>query len=147
MNELEFREAIVEEAMTWIGTPYLKNGRIKGVGCNCAQFVYGVALGAGVLANPKEPRWFTEQMAIHSREERLIEYVKSYGGVEIEEEDSTMGDLVLYKNGKGHGHAAIIINIPEIIHCLAPHGVQMGIINEGRLSAYSRRYFTLWRED
>lgn len=145
MTELEFRTAITEEAMTWKGTPYRKTGRMKQVGCNCAQFVYGVVTGAGALPNAQEPRWFTEQLAVHSKEERLLEYIKSYGGVEIEESDVKSGDLIVYKSGKGYGHCAIIISWPDIIHCLAPHGVQMGMFDEGRLHSFNRKYFTLWK--
>lgn len=40
-------EQIVEEARSWIGTPYHHQAAVKGVGCDCLGFVRGVyeALG------------------------------------------------------------------------------------------------------
>jgi len=32
MNEHTARQAIIAEARSWIGTPYLHHGRVKGVG-------------------------------------------------------------------------------------------------------------------
>jgi cell wall-associated NlpC family hydrolase len=147
MNEIEFRKAIVDEAMEWVGTPYLQCARIKGVGCNCAQFLYGVAIAAGIIApDAPEPKFYTPQFATHSKEERLIDYVKAYGAVEVD--DPQPGDIALFKTGRSHGHAAIVIEWPErIIHALPPSGVQMGHADEGRLHKYARRFFTLWRPD
>jgi cell wall-associated NlpC family hydrolase len=143
-TEAEFRKAITDEALTWVGTPYKQCACIKGVGVNCAMFLWGVAQGAGILpADAQPPRWYTPQLATHSREERLIDYVKSYGAIEVEIPQP--GDIVLYKTGKSHGHAAIVLDWPtKIIHALPPNGVQMGHADEGRLGRFQRRYFTLW---
>lgn len=146
-NETEFRKAIVDEAMEWINTPYKQCARIKGVGVNCAQFLFGVAQAAGAIPeDAPEPRWYTPQLATHSKEERLIEYVKSYGATEVDKPQP--GDIVLFKTGRSHGHAAIVVDWPgKIIHALPPSGVQMGHAYEGRLGSFSRRYFTMWRAD
>jgi len=147
MNELEFRKAIIDEALSWVGTPYLHCACIKGVGANCAMFIYGVGIGSGVISRDiPPPRWYTPQLAMHSKEERLIEYLKAYGAVEVDEPQP--GDIILFKTGKSHGHAAICIDYPgKIIHSLPPAGVQMGDAFEGRLERFSRRFFTLYRED
>jgi cell wall-associated NlpC family hydrolase len=149
MTELTFRTSIVTEALTWIGTPYKQCARIKGVGCNCAQLLFGVAMNAHAISpDSPEPRWYTPQLATHSREEKLIGYLLAYGAVEITEDRVKPGDLVLYKTGKSHGHAAIVIEWPEkIIHALPPRGTQLGRVDEGRLGQFSRRYFTLWTKD
>jgi NlpC/P60 family putative phage cell wall peptidase len=34
--------AVVAEAMSWIGTPYLHQGSVKGVGCDCLGLIRGV---------------------------------------------------------------------------------------------------------
>ncbi len=145
-TETEFRSAIAEEAKTWIGTPYHANGAVKGVGVNCAQFLYCVAKAATVIASDAPlPRWFTPQLATHSKEERLVAYVMSYGATEVTEACVGTGDIVLYKSGQAHGHAAIVLDWPCIIHVLPGHGCQMGHIDEGRLGKFTRRYFTLWK--
>ena len=148
MDEQTFRAAIAAEAVTWLKTPYHPSGALKGVGVNCAQLLYGVAKGAGVLPDDAPlPRWYTPQLATHSREERLIAYVLSYGAHEIPESEAKIGDIVLYRSGQAHGHAAILLDPPRIIHALSPRGCQYGSIDGGKLAAYSRRYFTLWKSE
>jgi cell wall-associated NlpC family hydrolase len=147
-SETEFRSAIAAEAMTWINTPYHASGAVKGVGVNCAQFLYLVAKNAGVIpADAPLPRWYTPQLATNSKEERLVAYVKSYGATEISEAEVKTGDIVLYKSGQAHGHAAIVLDWPEIIHVMPGVGCQMGTFDEGKIGALSRRYFTLWKEE
>ncbi len=146
MTEIEFRTAIATEALTWINTPYHANGTLKGVGINCAQFLFAVAKAAKVLpADAPLPRWYTPQLATNSKEERLVAYVTSYGATEVTEAEVKTGDIALYKSGQAHGHAAIVLDYPEIIHVLPIHGCQKGAVDEGKLGAMSRRYFTLWK--
>jgi cell wall-associated NlpC family hydrolase len=38
---------IAEIALTWVGTPFKWQGRVKGVGCDCKGMVAGVAKEAG----------------------------------------------------------------------------------------------------
>lgn len=40
-------DAIAAEALTWVGTPFRWQGRIKGVGCDCKGLVAGVAAACG----------------------------------------------------------------------------------------------------
>jgi hypothetical protein len=66
-TEAEFRSAIAAEALAWVDTPYHANGALKGIGVNCAQFPFHVALAAGAIsADAPAPRWFTPQLATHS---------------------------------------------------------------------------------
>lgn len=146
-TEDQFRSAIAEEAKSWVNTPYHANGALKGVGCNCAQFLFGVAKNAQVLSpSAPFPRWFTPQLATNSKEERLVAYVTGYGAREISEAEVKTGDIVLYKSGQAHGHAAIVLDWPNIVHVMPIHGCQTGTVDEGLLGKFSRRYFTLWRD-
>lgn len=43
------RAEIVEEARSWIGTPYEHMGRTKGIGVDCSQHVIAVAIALGYL--------------------------------------------------------------------------------------------------
>jgi cell wall-associated NlpC family hydrolase len=147
MTESEFRGAIVTEALTWTGTPYKDTGRVKGVAVNCAQLLYGVAKNAGVLTpDAPEPRWFSSQLPYHQPDERIVQYVLAYGAREIQESELGGGDIVVYKTGQAHGHAAIVIDWPtRILHSLKPNGCVEGHgTKEGVLAGKGRRYFTLW---
>lgn len=148
MTSEETRQNIVRVALEWQRTPYRNTGCIKGVAANCAMLLYGVAKEAGALpADAPHPRWYSSQYHVHRKDERLIEYVKSYGAVEIPESKIGPGDIVLYRSAMSHGHAAIVIRWPEIIihtlpnvGCVKAHGM-----NEGILRAKQRMYFSLIR--
>lgn len=146
MTEEEFRNAIVQEALTWRGTPYRNSGTMKGVGCNCAQLLFGVAINSGAIPkdSPK-PSYYSPQFSLNSKEERLLAVIDSYGAKEISEEQVKPGDIVVYKNGLSHGHAAIILSWPErIIHVLGPTGCQEAHGLGGVLRGMNRSFRTLW---
>ena len=42
------RQQIVDEATTWIGTPFVHQGRLRGVGVDCAGLLIGVAHSLGL---------------------------------------------------------------------------------------------------
>jgi cell wall-associated NlpC family hydrolase len=44
----EWADMLLKEARSWLGTPYLENGKLKGVGVDCLHFVDLVALGIGL---------------------------------------------------------------------------------------------------
>ena len=145
MTAQESRQALVQEALTWRRTPYHASGNVKGVGTNCAQFIYGAAKNAGVFPpGTPEPRWYTPQLATHSREERLIGYLLAYGAREIAEHEVRPGDVVVYRSGQAHGHIALVVEWPTIIHALAPAGCQLGNVDDGQLGGMTRKYFSFW---
>jgi cell wall-associated NlpC family hydrolase len=148
MTEDQFRSAIAAEAGTWANTPYHNSGALKGVGVNCAQFLYCVAKNAGVLpAGAPDPRKFTGQVAAVDKEERLAAYIAAYGGREITEAEVKTGDIVFYRVAGQHGHTAIVLQWPNVMHSMPLRGCQMGLVNEGQLGSKHRRYFTLWKSN
>jgi cell wall-associated NlpC family hydrolase len=148
MSEQEFREALCEEAITWLGTPYRSSGRLKGVGVNCAMFLYLVGKVANALpANAPEPGWYTPQFAQNNKEERLINYLEAYGAREIDRDSMLPGDVIAYKTGKSHGHVALCLGMPQIIHCTVPFGCELGMWEDGKLKQFGKKFFTFWRSD
>jgi cell wall-associated NlpC family hydrolase len=146
VTEEKFRSAIVWEALSWRGTPYRSSGTLKGVGCNCAQFLFGVAINSGAIPkdSPK-PLHYSPQFSLNKKEERLLAVIDSYGASPIEEREVKPGDIVVYKNGLSHGHAAIVIKWPDrIIHVLAPSGCQEAHGLGGILGKMPRKFRTLW---
>lgn len=44
------RDRLIEEARTWIDTPYVHQGRLRGIGCDCIGLLIGVATPLGLTA-------------------------------------------------------------------------------------------------
>lgn len=49
-------EAIITEARDWLGTPFIHQGRVKGVGVDCGGLLIGVARACGVEV-PEPPAY------------------------------------------------------------------------------------------
>lgn len=113
MSELDERMLVVEEAKTWLGTPYITNGGVKGAGVDCGMLLVRVFVDTGMIA-PFDPRPYPAQWAMHQRAERFLDLVQSFGH-EIFEEPKP-GDVALFKFGHCWSHGAIIVDWPVIIH-------------------------------
>lgn len=46
------RAAVVGEARRWLGTPYLHQARVLGVGCDCVGLILAAGIDSGVLCVP-----------------------------------------------------------------------------------------------
>ena len=144
MTEDEIRAAVVAEAMTWLGTPWAHQARVKGVGVDCAQFPLLVYANAGVF-QPFDPGDYPSDWHIHRDEERYLGIVLSLGCREIAEEDVKPGDLILVKIGRVYSHGAIVTKWPQAIHASLPdRRVTLCDVDRDARMNYPRRYFTYW---
>jgi cell wall-associated NlpC family hydrolase len=146
-TEIEAREAIIKEALTWVKTPYHISAQIKGVGVDCLTFLRGVygALGYNV---PEKIPYTKPGFFLNMREEI---YLLGYDGVpgmfnwarEIPGPPKK-GDIVLYRFGRIFAHAGIVIDWPWIIHAFDPHGVITTDGTQGKLAAKVMKFFTVF---
>lgn len=147
--EQEMRDAIVKEALSWVGTPFHGGARIKKLagekgGVDCAQFVAGVYLAVGATPQFETPN-YVDQWFMHQTEERLRDFVLQFGK-QIAEEHAKAGDLVLYKIGRAFAHAAIIVDWPnEIVHAhLLSRMVVRAMPFSFDLKGKETQFFSLW---
>lgn len=148
-TEVEARAAIVEEAKSWIGTPYISNAMIKGKrgGTDCAMVLVGIYSNLGIIPKEFDPRPYPPQWHVHRNEERYLAYVLSF--VKEIEGPPKPGDLAMFKIGKVFAHGAVIIDWPNVVHALGndrvmPEDISKSIIGKRALWTVPRRYFSLW---
>lgn len=110
----EQRAAVVAEALTWQRTPWRHQGRVKGVGVDCAQFVIACYHNTGLTPDIDTGN-YPRDWHIHKTEERFLTFVPSFA-VEIAEADVGPGDLVLFRIGRVFSHGAIVVKWPQGIH-------------------------------
>ena len=116
------RQQLIDEAMTWIGTPYKYARQEKGSGTDCSGFTMVVY---NDVANIKIPRNSAKQ----------AEYCKSIKNSEIEP-----GDLVFFATGKDKNrvsHVGMMIDSDKFIHASSSKGVVISDINQN----YYKRTF------
>jgi cell wall-associated NlpC family hydrolase len=134
-----WRAAVVEEAKSWLGTPWVHNARIKGAGVDCAQLLIGVFSGAGVIEAFDTGEYPVDWM-LHREEERFLGWLGQY----MVPTDATLpGDVAIWKFGRCFAHAAVVTEWPVLIHAFRKEkGVVWGDATLGDLSRHERLLYT-----
>src|SRR5260221_244913 len=99
-EEYNQRYAVVQEARTWLGTPYHPAARLKGVGVDCAMLPIMVYVAVGILA-PIGPFYYSPDWHMHKSIELYLQEVVKHSKLV---EKPKMGDFVLYKWGRVFAH-------------------------------------------
>jgi cell wall-associated NlpC family hydrolase len=122
---VEQRLRIVQETLSWRGTPYKGHACFKGPhgGVDCGQLIYGVLLNCGHVGHIDLPKDYSLQVSQHRASTEYVDLVSTYMR-QISESEVLPADVVVFKLGHAYAHAAIIIDWPErIIHAFGAHGV------------------------
>ena len=142
------REAIVAEAETWIGTPYIGWSCVKGVGVDCAQLLYGVFHACGHAPVLELPKDYPLMLGHHQASTQYIDVVMQFFR-EIPEAEAQAGDVVVWKlvGSLAFCHAAIIKHWPDyFIHAIGS-GVRGGDARSRLLFRKSEKKFFTLREE
>ena len=110
------RAALLEEARSWIGTPYRHQASVKGVGCDCLGLLRGVwrgCLGAEPeLPPPYAPDW-AEAGGAETLQQAALRHLRPLPSAEF-----AAGDVLLfrYRDGCLAKHVAIASAADRMIH-------------------------------
>lgn len=126
----DWREWIEAEARTWIGTPYMHKGRVKGVGVDCGGLIY--ELFSPLLALPPFPHDYAPDWAVHQRQELYLDFIMPF----VEEVKKPVpGGIILVQYGRNMSHAALCTSRGTFIHAWGRN--QVGHVIESRLGFFS----------
>ena len=114
MTEAEQRTAVVEEARSWLRTPYHHQGRIKGVGVDCAMLLCDVYHQVGLIPYI-DPRPYPVDWNQHRSTERYLEWVEQYARPVSAPQP---GDIAVWRFGRCFAHGAIVVEWPTVIHAV-----------------------------
>lgn len=107
----EQRAAIIAEARTWQGTPYVHKGRIKGVGADCGGFLH--ALLSPYYELPPMPDDYPPDWSTHSNAERYLDFIMPF--VRRVPFVRPAG-ITLFHFGNAYSHAAMLLDDGNYIH-------------------------------
>lgn len=142
MTEEQAREAVVAEALGWLGTPWVHAARVKGSGVDCGQFLAAVFERAGVVSHVATPE-YPQDWALFRSRELFREMVEFYAKRRPDGEAPRPGDVVLFRFGRCLSHAGIVTGWPEFVHAyLNAHAVV--IDNLDRNADLKKRYAGAW---
>jgi cell wall-associated NlpC family hydrolase len=127
------RAAIINEAKTWLNTPWQHNKAVKGVGVDCGQLPLEVYIACGFIGREAVDDYPID-WALHRGEERYLQIVERYC-IQVKTPDP--GDLVIFKYGRTFSHGAIVLHYPLVIHAL--RGEKAGVIYDHAQQADLKR--------
>lgn len=120
-QELRERQAVVAEALSWVGTPYHHEADVKGRngGVDCGMLLVRSFVDTGVVA-PFDPRPYPQFWYLHRDEERYLGWVLGRSTERLEGDAPQPGDVVVWRHGRCFSHGAIVTDWPNIVHAFAP---------------------------
>lgn len=113
---------VVEEALSWVGTPYQSCAAVKGVGVDCGQLLIRCAEDSGYI--PKgtiHTGAYSNEWHLHRSEEKYLSFIEKY--CDKVEGTPKSGDFIVYKFGRCVSHGAIVLEWPRVIHAYVRLGV------------------------
>ena len=110
------RDAILAEARSWLGTPYVHGASLKGAGCDCLGLVRGV-WRALVGPEPESPPPYTPDWAEASGRDALLEAASRWLEP-IPLGEAEPGDVLLFRwrDGAPAKHCGVATGPARMIH-------------------------------
>ncbi len=151
MTEADQRAAVIREALTWQGTPFMWEACIKGVGGDCGRFLAAAFNGAGVKSIQIEnlphlsPQWFQ-----HASDESFLKLIRPFA-VEYALAPGQIpkpADIVVARQGRDWAHSALVIAWPRIIGAAYGHSVTVwnSIFRSPQYMNRDLKFFDAWRQ-
>lgn len=119
MAEQQERLDVVQEALTWVGTPYHHQGRVRGAGVDCGMLLLEVFEATGLLPHVN-PEPYPHDWHLHRSAERYLGVVMDW----CQRVDEPLpGDLALFRFGRCTSHGAIVLGGGLLCHSYVGKGV------------------------
>jgi cell wall-associated NlpC family hydrolase len=132
------RLKVVEEARSWLGTPYHHMARVKGAGTDCLMMLVAVYHAAGIIPDIHVP-FYPPDWNLHRDAERYYEGLVQYAR-EISRAPEP-GDVALFKFGRCFAHGAVVVAWPLVIHAWSGAGVIWGDARQPQLADRPVKFF------
>jgi cell wall-associated NlpC family hydrolase len=124
---LKQRKSVVDEAITWMRTPYYHGNPVKGSGVSCSWFVaavYNNALGIHLEVPDHSEQWW-----LNNAKELYLEGLNQQGFIQIKKEEVKDGDVAVSRFAPigycpVYNHSGIITKWPEILDVADGWGVR-----------------------
>lgn len=143
-TKANYRNDIINEANTWMGTPYKHFSSVKGAGADCALFIMRVYSNCGLIEY-KQPEFYANDWSLHNPTKEIFRDIVLESCHQIEKKDLKKGDIILYKFGKMLSHGALLMDGNMIIHSESGVGVTVSNRNYSVWTNREREYYTYGR--
>lgn len=127
------RLALVAEAQSWKGTPYVPRGRVKGLngGVDCLVLLADVFAAAGEIPRIEKIPHYPHDWHLNQKEELYLNGKDDVPGVRswcdempaAEYREPLPGDILMLQFGHCFAHGAIVVKWPVVVHAYAKRPV------------------------
>lgn len=107
-----WREKVIAEATSWIGTPYHHQARVKGHGVDCGTLLIEVFHRCGLIPNVN-PGNYSMEWHLHHSAEQYLNWVEQYADPVLQ---PLPGDVAIFRFGRTFSHGTIVVDWPNVIH-------------------------------
>lgn len=123
------RDAVVAEALGWIGTPYRHQASLKGAGCDCLGLVRGV-WRAVIGPEPETPPAYSADWGETGGDELL--HAAGARNLRLKRAAPEPGDVFLFRMRRGAvaKHLGILTGSQRFVHAYSGHGVVESALSE-----------------
>lgn len=133
-------QAVLAEARTWRGTPFVHAADVKRQGVDCGMLVLRVYQAVGLLPDfdprPYPPGWW-----LHRTEDRFTPWLLAHAVVV--DGPPQPADIACFRMARAaRGHLAIVTAWPRVLHADMTDGVAETSATHGDLSG---RFVEAWR--
>lgn len=138
-NKIATREEVVASALTWLNTPYLHQGFVRGAegGVDCCMILIGVYRPLGLLPADLDPRPYPMQWHLHRDTERYLDWFYAHA---TQVERPQPGDVALYKFGRTVSHSGIVVDDTNIVHAYR----EAGAVIKTEMRSLDERIHSFW---
>jgi cell wall-associated NlpC family hydrolase len=143
-REKEERSKIVQEALTWLGTPYHHTGRVKGAGTDCGMLILQCFITTGLI-DPVKVGAYAMDWHLHRSEQLYLGWVERYCK-KVDRETPLPGDVIVYQYGRCVSHGALVVEWPTIIHAYVGLGVVLADGSDPELRKRQRGIYSHWSD-
>jgi cell wall-associated NlpC family hydrolase len=110
--------AVIDEALSWLRTPYHHGALVKGAGADCGQFPAAVFEACGLVPR-LEIAPYPHDWHIHRDEERYLDIVRAHFA---QVGAPRPADIAMFRYGRATAHGSIVIEWPRIVHAYVAAG-------------------------
>jgi cell wall-associated NlpC family hydrolase len=144
--DAQMRQAVVKEALTWLGTPYHHHARVKGVGVDCAQLLCAVYEVCGLVPHI-DPGNYAHDWHLHRGEEVFIGWLEKVGAREVRVPvRPAPGDVALFKYGRAFSHGGVVVESRgelTVVHAYLIRGVIRSRLDDEPLQGRRARFWSV----
>lgn len=112
--------ALIDEARSWIGTPFRHGQSVKGSGCDCVGFIIGVGKATGMVPEEYRPPVYSAQHTLHRDDSILKAELAAFATEQPKGTPPQKGDIIVFHWARTPGHAGICAGGGTIIHASMP---------------------------